>query len=526
MGTPLNILLVTPDQWRADCLSALGHPTVRTPHLDALAAEGVLFTNHFVQCSPCGPSRASLLTGMYMMNHRSFRNGTPLDARFTNIALEMRAAGYDPALIGYTDTSVDPRVHEPDDPVLSRGYQGVMPGFTPLLLTPFMPPFPTPTQPVGWMRHLAAKGYDVPENFFDMYGPENGHAAIGGFGPFDAPARYRAEDSDTAFSTDCALDFIGSQGADPWFLHLVYLRPHPPYIAPEPYNRMYRADEVPQPRRAATPETEGRQHPFIAWVLKGKSSVTHLDDRELRLLRATYYGLITEVDDHIGRLVARLKEIGQYDNTLIVVSSDHGDMLGDHWLVGKENTFDGTFHVPLIIRAPGERFDKGRGRRVGAFVENVDVMPTILDLVGREIPVQCDGCSLAPFLDGGAPPSWRSAAHWEYDFRDVADDRAERALGIAFDACGVTVIRDSRYKYLHFNGLPPLFFDLESDADELNDLAGDPAHAATVLEYAQEMLSWRMVHGDHTLTGNKLTPEGLITLSRSRRRAPIRAPAE
>ena len=111
MGTPLNILLVTPDQWRADCLSALGHPTVRTPHLDALAAEGVLFTNHFVQCSPCGPSRASLLTGMYMMNHRSFRNGTPLDARFTNIALEMRAVGYDPALIGYTDTSVDPRVH-------------------------------------------------------------------------------------------------------------------------------------------------------------------------------------------------------------------------------------------------------------------------------------------------------------------------------------------------------------------------------------------------------------------------------
>ena len=101
-----NILLVTLDQWRGDCLGAAGHPVVRTPHLDRLAAEGIRFTSHYAQAAPCGPSRASLLTGTYQHVHRSVQNGTPLDARFTNLALEARAAGYDPVLFGHTDTTV------------------------------------------------------------------------------------------------------------------------------------------------------------------------------------------------------------------------------------------------------------------------------------------------------------------------------------------------------------------------------------------------------------------------------------
>ena len=113
-----KVLFISADQWRGECLSALDHPCVKTPHLDALAADGVLFRNHYRQTSPCGPSRTSLLTGMYMMNHRSLRNGTPLDSRLTNIALEARKAGYDPILFGYTDTSTDPRRFAPNDPVL------------------------------------------------------------------------------------------------------------------------------------------------------------------------------------------------------------------------------------------------------------------------------------------------------------------------------------------------------------------------------------------------------------------------
>src|SRR5690349_8925140 len=129
----INVLFITGDQWRFDALSALGHPVVSTPNLDALAADGALFRRHFTNASPCGPSRSSLHTGLYLMTHRSGRNGTPLDARFTNWAKELRKAGYDPSLIGYTDISADPRVHAPGDPAL-KTYEGVLPGLRPHVL--------------------------------------------------------------------------------------------------------------------------------------------------------------------------------------------------------------------------------------------------------------------------------------------------------------------------------------------------------------------------------------------------------
>ncbi|MFQ5785137.1 MAG: alkaline phosphatase family protein [Alphaproteobacteria bacterium] len=509
MTKPLNVLYVTPDQWRGEALSVLGHPTVKTPHLDALAADGVMFTSHFAQCSPCGPSRASLHTGMYLMNHRSVRNGTPLDSRFTNIALEARKAGYDPALIGYTDTTVDPRDYGADHPDLRNGYEGVLPGFNPLVLLP--------TQPVAWVNYLAEQGYEVTERPSDMFAPENGYRTIGGFGPFDAPARFRAEHSDTAFSADEAIKFIARQEDRPWFLHLVFLRPHPPYVAPAPYHRLYDPDRVPGFVRKPTAEEEARQHPFLAYRLRGDRNVAGLSERDQRCLRATYFGMMTEVDHHIGRIVAFLEGNGLAGDTLIVFTSDHGDTLGDHWLVGKETYFDSAFFVPLIIRLPGAEWDAGRGRVVDAFTENVDIMPTILDLIGCEIPVQCDGCSLKPFLDGGAPPRWRREVHWEYDFRDVADDRIEAELGPDFGECSLAVIRDRRYKYVHFAGLPPLLFDIENDPGELENLADDPAYAPTALDYARKMLSWRMAHDERTLTGIKLTSSGVMELTRGRR---------
>ncbi|HEX4571240.1 MAG TPA: sulfatase-like hydrolase/transferase, partial [Dongiaceae bacterium] len=126
---PRKVLFIAADQWRGECLSALGHACVRTPHLDRLASQGVLFRRHYAQCAPCGPARTSMLTGLYMMNHRSVKNGTPLDDRFTNLARELRKAGYDPTLFGYTDTSPDPGRYPPDDPALTT-YEGVLPGMT------------------------------------------------------------------------------------------------------------------------------------------------------------------------------------------------------------------------------------------------------------------------------------------------------------------------------------------------------------------------------------------------------------
>ena len=128
-------------------------------------------------------------------------------------------------------------------------------------------------------------------------------------------------------------------------------------------------------------------------------------------------------------------------------------------------------------------------------------MPTLLEAIGAEIPIQCDGNSLAPFLQGGSQKDkWRDEAHWEYDFRDPADDTAERALGLTMHQCMMNIIRGARYKYVHFTKLPPLFFDLETDPGEFVNLAESPEHQRLVLEYAQKMLSWRMNHDEQTLT--------------------------
>ena len=156
-----NVLLITADQWRGDCLSAVGHPVVRSPNLDALAAEGVLFEQHYANAVPCGPSRACLHTGMYLHNHRSGTNGTPLDRRFTNWALEVRRVGYDPALFGYTHTAPDPRYLTADDPRLKTD-EGILPGIKPVV--------DMATHCGPWREWLKQFGYALPDDHGTTYG--------------------------------------------------------------------------------------------------------------------------------------------------------------------------------------------------------------------------------------------------------------------------------------------------------------------------------------------------------------------
>ena len=511
---PKNLLFITADQWRGECLSALDHPTVKTPHLDALANDGVVFQNHFAQCTPCGPSRASMYTGMYLQNHRSTQNGVPLDARHTNIALEMRKQGYDPTLVGYTDTTPDPRQFSAGDPVL-KSYEGILPGFQRVLA------MPSTSQPEPWACWLEQRGYALPENLRDLYyeSKESG-TDYGEQGKAFAPARYSRDESDTAFVTDIASRFIRRPERKPWFLHISYLRPHPPYLAPEPYHRMYHPDDVPACVRADTIEKEAGQRPYLALLLENnlkrglyRTANYPRDEKSLRQLRATYYGLMTEVDDNIGKLMGILKQTGQFDDTVIVFGSDHGDLLGDHYLLGKGSYFDQNVHVPLIIRIPDQDKKDASGKIVDAFTENVDILPTVLELFDLDVPRQCDGRSLVPFLTGSAPSDWRAEAHWEVDFRfiDLFPDLCpDRELDIAYDECCFNVIRDAHYKYIHFTALPPLFFDLHNDPDELHNFAEDPAYANLVLSYAQKMLSWRMANDERTLTHLKAGPDGMV----------------
>lgn len=517
--TPQNVLFITADQWRGECLSALGHPIVKTPHLDALAAEGTLFRRHYAQATPCGPSRASLFTGLYLQNHRSVMNGTPLDDRHANIAREARKAGYDPALFGYTDIGADPRGRETDDPELrTRG--GLLPGMTPVvrLDADFGP----------WMEALRQRGYEVDDDPRSVFRPDR-DGIDPARGRTFAPTWYRSEDSGSAYLTDEALAYISAQDTTPWFAHLSYRSPHPPFIVPEPYNALYNADEMPLPNRHATPEEEAKQHPWARFYLSNQldSPYTHgvslkdyleIDEPEIRQIKATYFAMITEMDAQIGRLVAHLKETGAWDRTLIVFTSDHGEHLGDHWMMAKFSYYEQTFSVPLIIRDPGATGDPGRGKKVDAFSESIDVMPTILEWLGLETPVACDGESLLPFCQGENVQGWRTEAHAGFDFRHFPGLDGGHALGLTPDQCTANLIWDRQYKYVHFTGLPSLFFDLENDPHEFHDLAADPAYHGLVLEYAQKMLSWRMNHDERTLTNTRLGPGGMVERRPHRRR--------
>ncbi|MEZ5666533.1 MAG: alkaline phosphatase family protein [Alphaproteobacteria bacterium] len=504
----MNVLLITCDQWRGDCLSARGHPVARTPAADALAARGVLFARHYCQAAPCSPARASLLTGLYQMNHRVCRNGTPLDDRHDNIARAARRLGYEPVLFGYTDTGIDPRGLDPADP-RTRTYEGVLPGFVQRR--------PLPEESGPWLQWLRRHGVAVPDCGLDVYLPAEGPADP----PSGAPARFPADRSEAAFLAEGFIDYASEMGASPWFAHVSFLRPHPPFIAPAPYNALVKPEAVPDFVRAPSLAQERAGHPFLAYALAGQRKgdfvygaeglATDWDDAARRRIRATYYGLLAEVDAQVGRMIAHLERIGRLDDTLVVLTTDHGEMLGDHYLFGKLGYFDQSFHIPLIVAGPGVV----GGRRVEAFTESVDVMPTVIDLLGAAVPRAVDGRSLRPFLQGRDAEGWRDAAHWEFDFREVATGAAQRALGLDLDDCALGVLRDDAFKYVHFTALPPLLFDLARDPGELCNRAEDPDYAAVRLRYAERMLAWRARHLDRTLSGIELHPSGMVAAGRA-----------
>jgi len=500
-----NIPLISADQWRGDCLGVAGHPVVRTPHVDALAREGALFRRHYAGAAPCGPARASLYTGLYQMNHRVVRNGTPLDDRFDNIARAARRGGYDPTLFGYTDMVIDPRTTHPNDPRLST-YDGVLPGFSVRQLLP--------EDEKPWHSWLRARGHAFDDGINIHRPPGAAPDAVDA-----SPPRYGRNETQTAFLTGAFLDWLGEQEKDnPWFAHISFLRPHPPFVVPEPFNRMYDPDDGPAFVRHDSRDEEAAAHPFVAYRLQrqkkadyypgAKGRVRDWKTRDFKRLRALYYGMISEVDDQLGRIFTALKAAALWDDTLIVLTSDHGEMIGDHWSLGKAGYFDASFHIPLIIRAP-RTAAVNDGRAVDRFTEASDIFPTLLRIMELEPTNGVDGRSLMPLLDGTGTAGWRDAAHWEYDFRGIAKRRAETHFGLDSDLCNMAVYRNAAFKYVHFAGLPPLLFDLDADPGELVNVADHPDYLRIRLDYAEKLLSWRAGHLDRTLADMQVTERGL-----------------
>ena len=471
---PRNVLLITLDQFRGDSMSCAGHPLVRPPHLDRLAAEGVRLARHYSQCAPCAPGRASLYTGMYQFNHRVVANGTPLDNRFDNIARAMRRGGFEPALFAYTDTGIDPReIDDPTDPRLST-YEGTLPGFDHVL--------PLSESADAWVDWLAGQGVDVSEGSLSLLAREH-----------ERPA----EQSISTFLTDRLIDWIDQQDG-PWFAHASHLRPHPPYSAAGEYCTMYDPADVPAP---IAPVPVDERHPFHRRATEWFWTSAPEDPAVVAYIRAQYLGMISEVDAQLGRLWTALEERGLWDDTLIVLTADHAEQAGDHALLGKVGFFEESYHIVGIVRDPSR--PATHGTVVDAFTENVDIMPTMLELVGLEVPPQCDGRSLVPFLDGTPPDHWRTAAHYEFDWRDLAI-RSGRE-GRVLDRYHLAVTRHDDAAYVQFADGTWLAVDLAADPTWRTTFT-DPER---VLPLAQEMLTWRSHHTDHTMTGFLLVDGGI-----------------
>ena len=480
MTTVKNILFIMADQLRWDYLSCYGHPHLDTPHIDKLAAKGVRFDRAYVQSPVCGPSRASCYTGRTVFSHGSTWNRVPLPIGELTLGDYLRPAGVTTAVVGKTHMVPDAEAFARLglDATSDIGIKISEPGFDAYERDDGLHPTPKLRRTGGALRYndwLREQGYEG-ENPWNDYansaeGP-NGEILSGWhLKNSNLPARVREEHSETAYMTNRAMAFIEEQGDAPWLCHLSFIKPHWPYIAPAPYHDMY----GPQTWMPIHRDDGQRRDPNPVYdAFAGMRVSTVFSQPGVReTVMPAYMGLIKQIDDHLGRLFQWLDDTGRADDTMIVVTSDHGDYLGDHWLGEKELFHECSVRVPLIVYDPRPEADSTRGTATSAMVEAIDLVPTFVEAVG-ETPAyhRLEGTSLAPLLHGPTPKDWRQAVFSEIDYA-FYDARA--TLGSGIDNSRGYMIRTERWKYVHFTGFPPQLFDLENDPDEFCDLGRDPA---------------------------------------------------
>ncbi|MGC2517570.1 MAG: alkaline phosphatase family protein [Burkholderiales bacterium] len=490
MATVRNILFVMCDQLRADHLSCYGHPRLKTPNIDRIAALGTRFTRCYVQGPICGPSRMSFYTGRYVMSHGATWNFVPLPAGERTLGDYLRQAGLRTAVAGKTHAAADAEGIERLGlhPREGKGLLVAEAGFEPLARDDGI----VTEKRAEWAHSrynefLKAKGYPGgnPWHDFANSGANPDGSLASGWHMRNArlPARVPEADSETAWTTDRAIEFIREQAEQPWCLHLSYIKPHWPYIAPAPYHSIFGPEDCAAPLR--DPREREDAHPVFR-AFRGHPAGRAFSREEVRRnVVPTYMGLVKQIDDHLGRVLVCLKKFGRMDDTLIVFTSDHGDYLGDHWLGEKELFYEQSVRVPLIISDPSPQ--ALRGATSDALVEAIDLLPTFIDALGRPVPGHIlEGHSLLPLLHGG-PASSRQAVFSELDYSFYA---ARRELGVAPLCARAVMARTQDWKLVHYDAFPPQLFDLRTDPQELEDLGANSGTAHARRQLQEHMFEW------------------------------------
>jgi choline-sulfatase len=417
-----NILFICSDQHAAWAVGANGHPIVKTPNMDRLAAAGTNFRNAYCGNPVCAPSRAGLMTGMFPSDVKSYCNSTPFDGHSPTWGNRLQDAGYDCWATGKLDLCRS----------ATLGFQE----------------FET--------THEHATNPDISSLFRS---PLCWRAEERGFanGSFDAGEHVDATRARNGVS------FLRKQeggGQKPWCAWVGFTEPHPVFNARAQYEDIY-----PPAKMSLAQWPDGyleRRHPVFQMLASYKDVQLPVPAERQRNARAAYFGMITEMDKFVGELLDALEESGQLKKTIIIYTSDHGEMMGEHGLWLKNNLLDSASRVPLIIAGPGIP----AGKVIHAPVSHVDLVATLMESANAK-PDGLRGRSLWPLLAGGA------ASQPSYAYSESHSEG---------NATGSFMVRKDDWKYIYFTGGDSLLFDMSKPFGEYNNLSSNREYSSVVEE--------------------------------------------
>ena len=507
MAKAKNILFIMFDQLRWDYLGCYGHPHLHTPNIDRLAGKGVLFNRAIIQSPICGSSRMSTYTGRYVHSHGASWNGIPLKVGEQTIGDHLRKLGMGCWLVGKTHMKADAEGMvrlglEPDSLIGARVAEC---GFDLFERDDGLNPigYDGPYDPNGaknYNEYLKNKGYGGENPWHDHANSgidDAGNVLSGWFLKNSSKkANIAEEDSETPYMTRRGMDFI-AQATGPWCCHLSYIKPHWPYVVPAPYHEMYGPDQVKPPVRSQ--KEYDNAHPVLRAFMDAPVGKAFSQEKVRQAVVPAYMGLIKQCDDQMGILFNWLEETGRMDDTMIVVTSDHGDFLGDHWMGEKMFFHDASVKVPMIIYDPSSGADATRGTVCDALVECIDLAPTFVEVAGGAVPDHIlEGESLLPLLHGKKSETDRDFVICEYDYS--ASPIAEKLAMSPRDAV-MFMVADKQWKLIHCEGFDrPILFDLAKDPNELVDLGESPDHHDIIENMYEKLFRWarRNSQRDHT----------------------------
>lgn len=474
----MNVIFFITDQQRADHLGCSGNTILKTPHLDQLAREGTRFTNAYVANPTCMPNRASIMTGQYPNTCvRTFGVNLPHD--IPTFSGTLRDQGYTTKAIGKMHLSFWFRQHQED---------AVSPEFIPGWMNPsthdeMIKNFPTPYYGFDSMELLVGHGDICNGHYQDWVAEQDPDVlkTIQALGPNILSQLYRKSPVPEAFYptsylTTRSIDFLerhakGENGDSPFLLKVSYPDPHHPCTPPGRYADMYKAEDMELP--ASFGDSSIKNHPYVGQRLDRRGLRNMMfrtsNEEEVRNFISHTYGMITMIDDSVGKILATVASLGLEDDTMIIFTSDHGDMMGDHGMILKGwLPYQGILNIPMIIKVPGMT----NGGVTESLISSVDLAPTILNLCNVEEARQLtemQGVDVTPILqDPTATVRDCCLIEIDEDDRDVAKGSSEVPPGSG----RLKYLMTGRYSLVIFDGYPDYgdLFDLQEDPHELNNL--------------------------------------------------------